>query len=92
MSYLDPHWNNLRDGAKAYRVELDGVVIGKIEQTWPTFDRKPRGARIVTKRWETKRARWVALPPVRRGRSCMHETRKGAVADLVSLYEKGRGE
>lgn len=66
---------------KGYEVFLDGVKIGRVYQASVTFDRKPAGSRIVTKRWQNVRWRYERLDYT--GRTSYCETRVDAVLSLM---------
>lgn len=76
---------------KRYEVLVDGKRVGIVEQSVATFERKPRGSRIVTKRWSN--VRWYFCldkdPAFRtkfgERRSTDIETRKRAVEGLLHL-------
>jgi hypothetical protein len=69
---------------KAYEVLLDGVSIGTVRHCFPTFERGPRQATWVTKRWKAKKPYWEFLEPGKHsGGGWSHETRKRAVEQLV---------
>lgn len=69
----------------SYSVALpDGTVIGRVYQDMVTFDIKPRGSRIVTKRWESPRWRVASSDLFIRG---WWETRKAALETLVYRLE-----
>jgi hypothetical protein len=73
------------EGLKAFEVVQDGEVIGRIEQFRPTFERAPRGSRIVSKRWTAKKPYWAAVwPGHRHAYSLPYETKKRAVAEVVA--------
>ena len=70
---------------KSYSVALpDGTVIGRVYQGMVTFDIKPAGSRIVTKRWESPRWRCDPTQGLIRG---WWETRKGALDALIYHLE-----
>ncbi|USN14051.1 hypothetical protein PAPPERLAPAPP_03770 [Brevundimonas phage vB_BpoS-Papperlapapp] len=74
-------WNREPRLLKSYAVALpDGTAIGRVFQDMTTFDIKPKGARIVTRRWESPRWYAVAAGQFRRGHP--HETRKAALESL----------
>lgn len=82
-------WNRTPRVLKSYRVTTpDGTVLGRVYQRMTTFDIKPRGSRVVTKRWESPR--WYADVERRAGRrSWAYETRKRALEDLVAMVSDG---
>jgi hypothetical protein len=70
---------------KRYRVEVDGKVIGHVVRRPQTFQRKPRGSRIATSRWESDR--WFDAMVVWND----HETIKKAVVRMYEDLLEGRG-
>lgn len=73
-----------------FEVQVDGKPIGVVARGEATFERAPRGSRVVTKRWTNYR--WfysLTASPDRSDhyrRSTEYETKKGCVAALVELY------
>lgn len=72
-------------GHPRFAVFLGDEKIGEVFGHNPTFDRKPRGSRIVTKRWTSRKRYWCAQDPERRWNpySLPYDTRKRAVESLV---------
>lgn len=76
-----------------YSVAMEGEIIGHIKKAMATFERAPKGSRIVTRRWRS--LRWFAFPLFSLRcdfRSYRHprETRKGAVKELVEAVLRHR--
>lgn len=67
---------------KAYDVHVDGAKIGSIHQGLATFDRAPRGSRIVTSRTSSPRW-WVDTPSGGTYYRGHYETRKSAAESLA---------
>jgi hypothetical protein len=84
---LVPHWDSV-GGLKCYEVVRDGEVLGRIEQYHPTFQRKPRGSRIVTSRWKSNRIYWVVTHGGRTWYRLPRETRKRAIEDVLSFADQ----
>jgi len=78
------------DGLKRFGVFLGEERIGQIEQYHPTFERAPRGSRIVTKRWKSKRIYWINATRAFNGYRLPFETRKRAIESVVSEYQRNR--
>lgn len=69
---------------KSYGVYEGETLIGVVYQGMVTFDIKPKGSRIVTKRWESPRWRCEPAKGAIRG---WWETRKGALEALLYHLE-----
>ena len=79
-------WNREPRVLKSYAVvSADGKLLGRVFQDMTTFDIKPKGSRIVSKRWESPRWYATATGQFRRGHP--HETRKAALESLVYDWE-----
>jgi hypothetical protein len=71
-----------RPGYKCYAVFLVGEPVGTVENADETIERKPRGSRIVTRRWTRKS--WVYSGGIGIWSRGLHfETRKRAVLELL---------
>lgn len=80
-------WNRTPRTLKSYSVVTpDGKLIGRVYQSMVTFDIKPKGSRIVTKRWESPR--WRAYPFGGRLIGGWQETRKAALEVLAKHVEE----
>jgi len=74
------HW----DGeSRAYEVRAAGVTVGVVQQCYPTFERAPRGATYVTKRWRAKRPYWEYRIGESSRASIDYPTRKRAIEVLL---------
>ncbi|UTC28884.1 hypothetical protein MARCHEWKA_03720 [Brevundimonas phage vB_BpoS-Marchewka] len=78
-------WNREPRVLKSYAVASpDGEVIGRVYQDMVCFDIKPKGSRIVSKRWYSPRWRTDAPGRTIRGYA---ETRKSALENLIYALE-----
>jgi hypothetical protein len=68
---------------KAYEVVRDGEVLGCVRHCFPTFERGPRQATWVTKRWRPKRPYWEYVERGAIRPSIDYPTRKRAVEQLI---------
>ena len=78
-----------KDELPVYDVFVEGTKVGQVFQTYPTYERAPRGARIVTKRWTSKWPKWRYRLADRFARSwhINYDTRKMAVRRLIEEWE-----
>jgi hypothetical protein len=81
---------------KNYEVFIGDVLIGRVEQHLPTFERKPEGSRIVTSRWKTAHPRWIYTSPFEKRDGFFsrnryrdyYETRQRCLEELVRHYNE----
>lgn len=83
--------NHLPTGSRAYRVTIDGAVIGWVFSTPVTVERRSPGARHVSARWESSRPgwRWRTVDGRELPHKLARETRAAAVHDLISEVSYG---
>jgi hypothetical protein len=91
---MEPDLRRIADnylGLRQYEVVIGDTVLGRIEGYHPTFERSRPGARIVDRRWKSKKVYWVAeYPGVRNKYRFPYETRKRAVDSILwQAREKG---
>lgn len=83
--------NHLPTGSRAYRVTIDGAVIGWVFSTPVTVERSSPGARYVNARWTSSRPgwRWRTTDGRELPTRAACSTRAIAVRDLISEVTHG---
>lgn len=78
-------------GSRAYRVTVDGVVVGWVFSTPVTVERRSPGARYVSARWTSSRPGWLWRTTDGRELSIRLScsTRANAVRNLISEVTHG---
>lgn len=69
-----------------YNVFVGGECIGRVRKGTAIMERRPKGARFVTKRWDA--VRWFGECPtnIRNGRYAPKENRKRATEEVVEAW------
>lgn len=74
-----------------YRLELHGKDIGRVERTYPTWERRTKGRRYVNARGTCKRAEYDALKPGQWARGYRFRTLRDAVRYLFEQATSTEG-
>lgn len=73
-------------GGKSFAAFWQGKRIGRVYQTFPTFERKSRGKMYVNSRWRSKRQRWRSHLVDGRQWRTFYETKRRAIEELVAEF------